>query len=147
MRCCLIRTTPSHAVRCVLGTALRLAVWGSVLNLGLSVAGKTRGFWATKVVNASVRTSRKLLASRFNLKETYAEFRHASREVHTAWAAPTACSPTPRGNNIAVRRRHLDGCERLSGRMWRLGTRQLRRRASTACRCWTSCRRGELSDS
>lgn len=36
-------------VRCVLGTALRLAVYGSVLNLGLSYAGKTEGFWATKV--------------------------------------------------------------------------------------------------
>ena len=43
------RTTPAHVVRCVLGTALRLAVYGSVLNLGLSYAGKTEGFWATKV--------------------------------------------------------------------------------------------------
>ena len=45
--CC--RTTPRHVVRCVLGTTLRLAVYGSVLNLGLSFAGKTQGFWATKV--------------------------------------------------------------------------------------------------
>ena len=43
------RATPAHVVRCVLGTALRLAVYGSVLNLGLSFAGKTEGFWATKV--------------------------------------------------------------------------------------------------
>ena len=43
------RATPAHVVRCVLGTTLRLAVYGSVLNLALSVAGKTDGFWATKV--------------------------------------------------------------------------------------------------
>lgn len=33
----------------MLGTTLRLAVYGSILNLGLSFAGKTEGFWATKV--------------------------------------------------------------------------------------------------
>ena len=43
------RATPAHVVRCVLGTTLRLAVYGSILNLGLSFAGKTEGFWATKV--------------------------------------------------------------------------------------------------
>ena len=68
-------------MRCVLGTALRMAVWGSVLNLGLGAAGRTRGFWATKVVNASVRSSRKLLSSRLNVKAAWQELRHATREV------------------------------------------------------------------
>ena len=81
------RTTPSHCVRCILGTALRAAVWGSALNLGLSVAGRTRGFWATKVVNASVRSSRKLLSSRLNVKEAWHELRQATREV----PCPGAC--------------------------------------------------------
>ncbi len=36
-------------IRCILGTTLRLAVYGSILNLALSFAGKTEGFWATKV--------------------------------------------------------------------------------------------------
>ncbi len=43
------RATPPHVIRCILGTTLRLAVYGSILNLALSFAGKTEGFWATKV--------------------------------------------------------------------------------------------------
>ncbi|KAK9915765.1 hypothetical protein WJX75_003906 [Coccomyxa subellipsoidea] len=72
--------TPAHVVRCILGTALRAAVWGSGLNLGLTLAGKTRGFWATKVVAVSVRTSKKLFTSRFNLRETAREAKAAHKE-------------------------------------------------------------------
>ena len=68
-------------VRCILGTALRAAVWGSGLNLWLTLAGKTRGFWATKVVAVSVRTSKKLFTSRFNLRETAREAKAAHKEV------------------------------------------------------------------
>ncbi|CAK0757234.1 hypothetical protein CVIRNUC_002523 [Coccomyxa viridis] len=73
-------TTPAHVVRCVLGTALRLAVYGSVLNLGLSYAGKTEGFWATKVLNVSLRTTKKLFTSKLNIKKTIREAKDASRE-------------------------------------------------------------------
>ena len=40
-----------------------------------------RGFWATKVVAVSVRTSKKLITSRFNLRETAREARAATKEV------------------------------------------------------------------
>lgn len=84
------RATPAHVVRCVLGSVLRAAVWGSAINLGLSLAGRTQGFWATKVVAVSVRTSKKLLTSRFNLRETKGEAVAASKEVgmHSFWRNP-----------------------------------------------------------
>ena len=73
--------TPPHIVRCVLGSCMRLAVWGSIANLGLSLTGKVHGFWATKVVNVSVRTAKTLLASRLNLRETAREAKRAMRQV------------------------------------------------------------------
>ncbi|EIE25649.1 hypothetical protein COCSUDRAFT_60661 [Coccomyxa subellipsoidea C-169] len=72
--------TPAHVIRCILGTALRAAVWGSALNWGLALAGKSRSFWATKAVAVSVRTSKKLFTSRFNLRKTFREAKAASKE-------------------------------------------------------------------
>ena len=34
-----------------MGTALRFMLLGSVINLALSVVGKTKGFWAAKVTS------------------------------------------------------------------------------------------------
>ena len=76
--------TPPHIVRCVLGSCMRLAVWGSVANLGLSLTGQVHGCWATMLVNVSVRTSKTLLASRLNLKETLREAKRAMRQVSRA---------------------------------------------------------------
>lgn len=83
--------TPPHIVRCVLGSCMRLAVWGSVANLGLSLTGKVHGFWATKVVNVSVRTSKTLLASRLNLREALREAKRAMRQVSRAGACISSC--------------------------------------------------------
>ena len=79
--CASCRATPAHVIRCILGTALRAAVWGSALNWGLALAGKSRSFWATKAVAVSVRTSKKLFTSRFNLRKTFREAKAASKEV------------------------------------------------------------------
>ena len=70
---------------------MRLAVWGSVANLGLSLTGKVHGFWATKVVNVSVRTSKTLLASRLNLREALREAKRAMRQVSRAGACISSC--------------------------------------------------------
>ena len=141
---CLSRMTTSHAVRCMLGTALRIATWGSMVNLGLSMAGKTRGFWATKVVNASVRTSRKLLSSRFNLRETYDEFRHASREVRSLVCPVPICLLSRTQKELQHDAETLmTGVRDRPHRTWRLGMRRPRRRARSALLCWTSCPRGE----
>ncbi|BDA43836.1 hypothetical protein COCOBI_05-0150 [Coccomyxa sp. Obi] len=88
------KATPAHVIRCVLGTALRAAVWASAVNLGLTLAGKTRGFWATKVVAVSVRTSKKLITSRFNLRETAREARAATKEDNAKLEAITDGKPS-----------------------------------------------------
>jgi hypothetical protein len=78
---CPCRATPSHIVRCLFGSALRIAHYGSLVNLGLAAAGKTRGFWATKVVSVAVRASKKLFTSRFDLRRTLQEAKAASSEA------------------------------------------------------------------
>ena len=45
------RSSGPHAVRCFVGSTLRVMMLVSVGNLALSAAGKTKGFWAAKVVS------------------------------------------------------------------------------------------------
>ena len=47
--CC--RFSVPHVIRCFMGSSLRAMVWGSALNLALSVTGSTKGFWAAKVTS------------------------------------------------------------------------------------------------
>lgn len=42
-----------HIIRCMMGSSLRAMVWASAINLALSVAGKSKGFWAAKVTSVA----------------------------------------------------------------------------------------------
>lgn len=51
------RFSVPHLVRCILGSTLRCMVLGSLFNLGLSMTGNAKGFWAAKVSSCSKPSS------------------------------------------------------------------------------------------
>lgn len=42
-----------HLIRCIMGSTLRCMVLGSLFNLGLSMTGNAKGFWAAKVTSCT----------------------------------------------------------------------------------------------